>query len=181
MRFEQASPRWAQEAYNGVDELLSTQFLSQTLQSPINQPADLPGLEKHIKVDEPGVLGVVSQFTFKHPHPKFIEAYQKLACDIAQEIIISTESINTETISETDKNYIMPRIADYYRTQIIALPFETVNNSILMVQVNYLLSRLKLNPIPHRAFDFEATGLSHKQWRSRFLKILNTESNLPST
>lgn len=170
----------AQNAINGIDPVLHEQFLADPPNPPVNQTARVNGLDRYADINEHGVLGVTNRYTFRHPTPEAIEAYQNLSCDIAKEIFDITKDLNFDSLQPENKTYILKRIADYYRTQIIALPFNTVNNSILMMQTNYFLNRVGLPEIPHRAYDFEATRLQPEQWRERFLQILKNENSLSS-
>lgn len=68
----------------------------------------------------------------------------------------------------TPKKVLLEAISDYYHTSLKSHPFLSVNNSLLMLQVNYLLLNAGLNPVNHSNLDRKVFLYSWETFRTKF-------------
>ena len=73
---------------------------------------------------------------------------------------------------------VVDKIADYYHALVNARPFDQVNNSLFMSQVNVLLQRAGSRPVAHGFIDHVAQRLPGDSFRAVFRA--HVQSKLPS-
>ncbi len=69
---------------------------------------------------------------------------------------------------ETPKEAWMPLLADYVQLFSVSLPFDRINFSQAMIQVNYILMRQGYQGISHGALDYLAMTYSSHEYRKIF-------------
>lgn len=115
----------------------------------ISDPTDLPSVFNSTE-GHPVVI---------YPHPSIINRYLRRMAEVMELIR-----------AEPDQTRLLDLLSVYYQLGISAHTYERINNSLLMAQVNYILTRRGLRGISHRDLDILAITRSTAEFRTFFIR-----------
>lgn len=105
--------------------------------------------------------------TFYHWYPKGGEALRPYYTQMQRTAKEAVELINQEAIPQE----IIEKIAEHYQYAANARPYGQINNSLFMNEVNTLLQKAGLRPIPHGELDIAAMHLQPHTFKQYFVDI----------
>lgn len=109
-----------------------------------------------------------------YPPPQHVPVYLGLMCSlqkrIAKQVLDFTTQLRAEDSDQRAQaqRVIQDAIADYYHAAIYSLPFNRVNNSIYLMQVNHISETIGLPAVQHGRIDMVAIRMDYQPFREYF-------------
>lgn len=100
------------------------------------------------------------------PRERALKAYRKLAARRMEKLKAYRELTHEQALEQLAS--LLEDLADYYHVAIHWMPFSSVNNSLLMGEVNAILLHLGFQPLLHGRLDYQALAVSGAVFRRVF-------------
>lgn len=119
-------------------------------------------------INLPGVKGRPHNNGAQHIYPdnRYADQYFKMMHQTAKEAM---ELINRGA----PQDQILAKIAEHYQYAVNFRPFEQINNSLFMTEINTMLKKAGMAPIPHGKLDFAAQRLQPETFKKYFIDQYN--------
>ena len=119
----------------------------------------------------PKTINFRGDIVHTYPEAKYVELYLDRMAELMREIEGTVLGRPETSLGKT-----LELIADYYQVGINAHIFTSVNNSILMGQINYLLHYIGLRGVPHEHLDYLAMYKLPTDFRNIFIEAVRARN-----
>ena len=125
----------------------------------VNEAVRRPELKYVPKLYSHELTDTAAGWELHLPRDKYVHIYVDVLGDIMRSL-------------KDERDFSLELLANYIQTFIIGHPFERVNYSVCMSQVNALLYMKGFNPVYHGYFDFECFMYDHDRIEKNFIKMV---------